>query len=415
MAAGDGRGVSGAGHIFVVSKAWQSAPALREAAPLNPADEQAIANGADLGAALITVAKIFLGSAPADHWPLSMAPQHLVNGAHAVGLAPMLYRSPAFEQLPLPVKEACKRAYLRNAAHSVRLVEALHHVCTALTQAGIEAVPFKGVVLSQMLYGAGDFRQSVDIDLMIRRVDVMRALPVLHKCGYQGFIGEAETAKVVRRAFSFEMRNPHNGVLLDVQWDIANGYCKSAFAESELFQRTTPIKLAPYVFPTFNPVVTLYLLCVHGAKNSWCELKTLLDLAMMLKKGDPAVLAEVVSLMHNQGTLTMLQVGALLVSNLLGMDVPPLLEKKRNHSVQVLADEISTFWQGRIQPSERPPAFQRFKWDLCFREGMRERTRYFLFRMRPTKRDYVDQKGSMHWAWGARLLRVIRTKQQMFR
>ena len=407
--------MSGEGDIFIVSKVWPSAPELRDAAPSSIGLIKATVNGGDVRDALIVIAKIFLGTAAPNQWPSSTAPQQLVNGAYAVGIAPVLYRSPVYHQLPSQFQEVIKRAYLRTAVHSVRLVEAMNQVCTALAQSGIEAAPFKGAVLSQRIYNASDMRQSLDIDLMIKRADVMQALKVLADCGYQHFVSESKAAKVAKRAFSFEMRNPRNGVLLDLQWDIANGYCKSAYTEEELFRQTAPVKIEHYIFSTFNETVTLYLISVHGAKNSWCELKALLDLAMMLKKGDSAPLAEVAFRMQRQGTLNMLLVGALLVRKLLGLDIPSVLEKKMNHSVQVLADEIVIYWKKRIELTERPSAFQRFKWDMRFREGMNERARYFIFRMRPTKRDFVNQKGVIHWSWGRRLLRVLRTGESVFR
>lgn len=362
--------------------------------------------------AFIAIVRIFLETSPPDEWPAGCDAGRLASWARALGLAPILYLNPARRLLGSESQQEFKRAYLLATAHNVKLSKTLAELCEVFEERGIEIVSFKGVTLSKQLYGDSVYRQSVDLDLMVKRADVRRALSLLGERGFELSLPESDLTTLLFRAYSLELRNPQSGVMVDLQWDVANGYCPSPFREAELFRATRAMLIENRPVPAFAESVTLYLLCVHGAKNSWCELRSLLDLAMVMKHGSPALWQEVTALMRQQGTLTMLLTGVLLANEMLGVAVPPVVAGEIGRSAHRLAGEIHTYWQTEKDIANRPPAWKRFWWDLRFREGRRERLRYFFFRLRPTKTDLLHQRQGLFFPWMTRLLRVARGRNE---
>ncbi len=196
-------------------------------------------------------------------------------------------------------------------------------------------------------------------------------------------------------------------MLVDLQWDIANGYVPSPWPEEALFRRTLPLPILDQPVPFFADPVTLYLLCVHGAKNSWCELRALLDLAVMMKSFAEPVWTETLRVMQEQGSATMLTTGVLLANRLFGVPIPAATAAQTGRRSARLAAAIQKHWQARGQ--ERPSAWQRLLWDVRFREGGQECRRYLLFRLQPTRTDQVHKRLPAPLVYLRRFARIFRT------
>ena len=76
--------------------------------------------------------------------------------------------------IPSPVLASLRRRYERNIHKSLFLARELMRILECLAAMGLEVVPYKGVVLSEVYYGDMALRQSGDIDLFVRKRDVVR-------------------------------------------------------------------------------------------------------------------------------------------------------------------------------------------------------------------------------------------------
>ena len=73
----------------------------------------------------------------------------------------------------------------RNTANFVLLSTDLIKVLRILRTCGIPVVPLKGPVLAVTLFNEIPWRESCDLDLLVRRADVGRAKDALVEAGYQ--------------------------------------------------------------------------------------------------------------------------------------------------------------------------------------------------------------------------------------
>lgn len=340
---------------------------------------------------LIALIRVFLGTLSPEGLPAELNGEALLDEARKTGMVALLFHHPAAASFPEDFRQALKRSYIAATAHYGRLAKSLTTLCAEFDRRGIDAVPFKGIGLSQRLFGDIAFRSCTDHDILVKKAQARAALQVLLDLGFQlsSQAPSADTADSLEQFYSIELRHPESKVLVDLQWDIANGYAPPTLREEALFQRTISLSILGQSVPFFDDAVTLYLLCIHGAKNSWCELRALLDLAMMIKVFPAPVWREAAEWLEAQGLTVTMTTGALLAHQLWGVSLPEAAAARVDRRSRRLAAAIQSHW--RKKGSERPSAWQRFIWDLRFREGLREKTRYFLFRLRPTRTDWRSQ------------------------
>lgn len=358
--------------------------------------------------ALITLIHIYLGTAPQAEMPARIDEQSLYEEVRSTGLIPLLYFHPCRDGFSDGFRARLRHAYIAHTAHFARLAKSLLAICNRFQKDDITAVPFKGLGLSQRLYGDLHFRLHTDHDILVKRDQVREAAAALQSCGFQlsQTLFQSDWSALVSRVYSLEFHHPVLRVLVDLQWDIANGYVSPPLPEKELFRNIATVSILDQPVPFFKDDVVLLLLCVHGAKNGWCELRALLDLAMMTQKMEEAVWREVINHMRKHGILTMLTTGVVLARQILGAPIPAPAAELITPRAQKLAGAVQRHW--REAGTARPSAWQRFRWDLRFREGLREKSHYLLFRMRPTKRDLLNPGGSKSFALLRRLTRILR-------
>jgi hypothetical protein len=74
--------------------------------------------------------------------------------------------------------------FLTTAARCLLLTSELHRLIRVFESAGIKAVPFKGPVLSSMIYGNPAMWTFDDLDILVQREDMACARELLRSNGY---------------------------------------------------------------------------------------------------------------------------------------------------------------------------------------------------------------------------------------
>jgi len=356
---------------------------------------------------LIALVSSFLNRASNTELPAILNWDTLLAETHKTGLVPLFYHHPAANRFPAEFLQALKRSYLVTTAHYTRLAHALLALREAFVEQGITVIPFKGLILSKQLYGDIQFRMTTDLDIMVKRADAYQAVKVLQSCGYALWqpLSEDALQKWIGSVYSLEFRHPVNKVLVDLQWDIANGAVPAPMEEGPLFKTTTVLEIENCPVTVFNETITLYLLCVHGAKNGWCELRALIDLAVMSKEYPEPVWQNASDLLQNRGILRMMSTGVLLAHQLFRVPVPAAAAKGIDLPSRRLAGAIQKHWAR--QGGDLPGVWKFFYWDLRMRSSLKEKRRYLAFRMQPTKTDFSDQISQGIGLYLKRLKRIL--------
>ena len=110
--------------------------------------------------------------------------------------------------VPAGVLAAVRQDYERNIHKSLFLARELICVLDCLDALGVEAVPYKGVVLSEVYYGDVAMRQAGDIDLFVRKGDVGRIKDAVRELNFD--------TRFIRK------------------WNYYLSYCEAAFARRNI-------------------------------------------------------------------------------------------------------------------------------------------------------------------------------------
>lgn len=164
--------------------------------------------------------------------------QDIVSLAERHDLAPLLHRAlilsgeAARGGVPRPILTRTEKAWRAAAARNLLLSREGGRVLECLGRAGLQAIVWKGPWLAEELYGDPGARVVSDIDIIVREMDLERALAILAGHGYRPVAppesrgGAARILPPAARAtfgFDIELERRAGGstVRLDVHWTLA--------------------------------------------------------------------------------------------------------------------------------------------------------------------------------------------------
>lgn len=214
----------------------------------------------------------------------------LLRLADRHGTSSLLYQNLAShgEATPSPVLTDLRQRFETNVHKSLFLTRELFRILDCVDGLGIEVIPYKGVVLSEVYYGDIALRQSGDIDLFVRAQDVARIKKAVGDLGYTPRLPIPEDAEADYIASGYECTfdSPAGCNLLELQWALQPRFYSVDFDMGGLFERAATVTLAGRPMRTPSADDLLLVLAVHAAKHVWGRLIWLCDIAQILQRGN---------------------------------------------------------------------------------------------------------------------------------
>ena len=145
--------------------------------------------------------------------------------AGANGAAPFVYqflKRAHSDRIPEPIVADFRTVSLRSAAHSLKLKGELTRLLTELAAKGIPCMPLKGPVLAEQFYANPAQRDSGDLDILIRRNDVLLVNDLLTA---QGFMPEVDLhaptgSEHLDKDCELTLHHRESGVTVEVHWEM---------------------------------------------------------------------------------------------------------------------------------------------------------------------------------------------------
>lgn len=204
----------------------------------------------------------------------------------AHGVAPLVYRNLATicpAAVPSAIHEAYRRHNQANGLLNTLLAKELVTLLDALAAKGVTAIPFKGVTLAQTAYGDLSLRECADIDLIVEQGAIPQARKVLWSQGYQ--LTSQDTGAGAESGEPYHFFQKRNGIVaVDLQWVMARRHFGFRLDRSVLWDRLKPVGLPTKSVMSLCPEDLLILLCVHGSKHAWAQLKWICDVAELVRR-----------------------------------------------------------------------------------------------------------------------------------
>jgi len=303
---------------------------------------------------------------------------------------------------------AISRRNLQLAAELLQLLQLFH-------QHDISAIPCKGAVLAETVYGNLALREFVDLDVLVRQRDVLAARDLLIARGYQPFVRLDESQENAYLAYQCEhvLTDDRRDLMVEIQWRVVPDYFSFRFDYENLWQRIEPATLCQRPIVTLSPEDTLLLLCVHGSKHLWVRLGWICDVAEAVRHFQPRLNWP---LLEQRATLSgsrrMLHLGLFLAHDLLNAKLPQDVQQQvcADVAVKSLAEQVyAQLWAEAEEQDEAANFFEHSFFHLKARERWRDRLR-FCFRVLTTTtiEDWSTNDGFRSVPLAAQVRRTLR-------
>jgi hypothetical protein len=315
-----------------------------------------------------------LSASPALDWEevLLLARHHSVM--------PLLYRTlrTVSDQVPAEVLTALADDYHANAHFAMLLAQEARHLFDAFGAAGVEAVPFKGIVLAQWAYGNLTYRTAGDLDILVAPDDFEAAEAVIRSLGY---VPDANPTGWRKRWYvwsqhEFPYLKPDEGFKIDLHTALSARRFAQGATASALKARSTPVQVHRAMLPCLSAPDWLYVLTMHATKHRWESLKWICDVAEVFRAHANLPVDAILAHVEQRGAGRMLRLGVLLAHGLLAAPVPvPLLRAAR---ADVRAQALAKAVVEELSTPKNPwhSEWRRFVFHVHVRDSIEAKLRY---------------------------------------
>lgn len=144
----------------------------------------------------------------------------------------------------------------------------------------IRALPFKGPVLADMLYGDITARDYCDLDILVSKQDISKAIAALLEAGYTTDLPSdpGQRKAYLRARYEIHFTSPGGAIPIEIHQSFlppAYGFpLDPRFERRPFFGRE---------ISALAPADLLLVLCAHGAKHAWSEPRLAGDVARLLE------------------------------------------------------------------------------------------------------------------------------------
>lgn len=240
---------------------------------------------------------------------------------------PLVYknlRKYCSDSVPQEILDQGKQLYRNNGARNLMMTGYLARVLSLLEEHNIPAMPFKGAVLSMILYGDFALRSFGDIDVLIQREQLVRAVKILANQGFfPAFpLNDQQLLKLSKTDNEFPLIHRTSGITLDLQWEITGGYFLSQMTFDDLFVKHTKMEIGGEKISVFSHEDLLFYLCVHGNQHTWKQLDHVCCVAALISKKQNIDWEAVFLTASRYSALRMLFIGLLLAQDLFDAAIP---------------------------------------------------------------------------------------------
>lgn len=251
-----------------------------------------------------------------------------------------------------------REATMKDLGQTIELLRILK----LLQENGVEAIPFKGSVLAQYLYGDLSLRESSDIDLLVHQQDVLTVKRILASIGYLPWprLPPAQETALIRHACVYELRNPERCAALELHWKNSK-HPSLPFPADFVWNRQQETSIGGMQIKTLLPEALLLLLCVHGTKHSWRRLRYVCDLADTLRVAGNLQWGDMLESARQLGAGRMVLTGMSLAHGLLEAPLPDMVLREigQHPQVRLIAAERSE------EVFHSPREWETGYWTIC--------------------------------------------------
>ena len=175
-------------------------------------------------------------------------------------------------ELPVDLKTKLERINQRNKMRMMQLTAELIRIHKLFTENNIDYISLKGPALSQQIYGDYTIRNSRDLDVLVREMDIDKVVLLLNKNRYKQI---ENINKRVSHDIGFS--NLENNIKLELHHRLfSNRYLMPI--KEDIFRTAIHVNLSGHSVFVLNQLDNLKYLVYHGEQHSWANLYWIYDI-----------------------------------------------------------------------------------------------------------------------------------------
>jgi hypothetical protein len=290
------------------------------------------------------------------------------------GVRPLVYQSlhsACWEALPEAARQELSHFYSANSAKNRFLAGELLYILQLFEAEHILAVPFKGPVLTAVIYGDLALREFTDLDILIREPDIPKAREILSNQGYRSSMASGVITPDVNVD---ELHSALTGISVELHWQFSPRRFVSSLAAEHVWNGIEPIVILGRQVWSFSSQDMFLFLAVHGGKHSWSSLKWLCDLAEFIRSNPELDWPRLFKRAEALGAARTCRLGIYLAAELMQAEVPSsvVCAVREDAQVRRLAQEV----RQRVQETRDVDPIESQIFNLRLKERFRDKVRY---------------------------------------
>lgn len=219
----------------------------------------------------------------------------ILERIRAHGLGPLACRSLkalGWAGVPLQARERLEAGSRVAALRNDLLMDDLASALRALGRAGVPAIPLKGPVLAESLYGDAGLRECSDLDLLVPREavpDAWAALAAERWTPAEAYLVESRDLDWLVESnmeYAFARSRGEFASVLELHWDLAWRWRRGGLATERLWARARPAHVRGVPCLALDDATQLVYLAIHAARHRWQAAKWLVDIHELARRGD---------------------------------------------------------------------------------------------------------------------------------
>jgi hypothetical protein len=303
----------------------------------------------------------------------------LLRRAEHHGVAPLLARNLRAHGrgVPANVEQSLRSGFEANLRRNLWFASEAIRILQHFAEKEIRAVPYKGPVLAESVYGDLALRRFSDLDFLIAPLDFSRAKQTLGELGYEPSVSLTPTAErmVLQTGYELSFDSAAGKYLVEMQWGLLPHFYAVDLRAHDLLARSRQAVLGGKEVPSLSPEDLLLVLCLHAAKHLWMRLIWICDIAETIRS-QTLDCRVVFARARELGIVRILGVSFWLARQVLGSAIPQPAEDLVGADPQI--EVLGKQFAGRLASSatydfESPEYFRLL---LGLRERRRDQLRY---------------------------------------
>lgn len=319
--------------------------------------------------------------------------QEITSSAWKHGLIPLLYtniNAIASDTVPQDVLEQLRKLFYTNAQRSLQLTGELVQLLRLLQENGILAVPYKGPVLANLLYGNIALRQFCDLDILVQPQDVLKFKDLLISQGYRPKIELTKTEEAAylkdKSKHTYNFIHDSKRIMLEVHWRITLRYT-SSIEVKYIWKHLLSSSFGDMEIYSFSPENWLLLLSTHASRHRWEKLSWLADIAELIGRNPEINWQMLIQQASEFDCRRMVFIGLFLTYNIIGITLPNEVLQAIEADPEVVSLSSSICQQLLTRNTDSHRFMQNTFYQIRVREGLQNKLLYFELFLRWLMRD----------------------------